>query len=183
MTDLKLFNQLFAENQSKFIRFANSYVRDLATAEDFVMEAFMYYWKHAQELAIDTNAPAYILTIIKHKCLNHLQHLTVRTEVAERMQSHAAWELSTRISTLEACDPEDLFSVEVQQIVTRTLQHLPEQTRRVFIMSRVENLSHKTIAERQKITIKGVEYHISKVLKILHAKLKDYYPLAAFFFD
>ena len=181
MTDLKLFNQLFTENQSKFIRFANSYVKDMATAEDFVMEAFTYYWKHSQELALDTNAPAYILTIIKHKCLNYLQHLAVRTDATEQMQSHAEWELSTRISTLEVCDPQELFSTEVQQIINHTLQHLPEQTRRIFIMSRVENLSHKTIAKQQEITTKGVEYHISKALKLLHTKLKDYYPLAAFF--
>ena len=39
--DLKAFNQLFADYQGRFIRFANIYVRDIAVAEDFTIEALM----------------------------------------------------------------------------------------------------------------------------------------------
>lgn len=33
-----------------------------------------------------------------------------------------------------------------------------------------------------KISIKGVEYHISKALKVLRVSLKDYLPLFYFYF-
>ena len=70
------------------------------------------------------------------------------------------FELSTRISTLEACNPDEIFSEEVESIVRETLDLLPEQTRRIFLLSRFENKSNKEIAEEMKISIKGVEYHI-----------------------
>lgn len=38
-TELKAFNQLFTDYQSRFIRFANFYVRDDVIAEDFTIEA------------------------------------------------------------------------------------------------------------------------------------------------
>ena len=154
-TDLKAFNQLFTDYQGRFIRFANTYVRDIAVAEDFTIEALMYYWENRHSLEKDSNAPAYILTIIKNKCLNYLQHLQVREDVNEQLLNHAEWELNTRISTLEACDPDELFTAEAQEIVNKTLAVLPEQTRVVFIMSRYENKSHKTIAETLGITTKG----------------------------
>ena len=48
-TDLKAFNQLFTDYQGRFIRFANTYVRDVAVAEDFTIEALMgktaIHWK------------------------------------------------------------------------------------------------------------------------------------------
>ena len=44
--DLKAFNQLFADYQGRFIRFANIYVRDIAVAEDFTIEALMQYWEN-----------------------------------------------------------------------------------------------------------------------------------------
>ena len=140
--DLKAFNQLFADYQGRFIRFANIYVRDIAVAEDFTIEALMQYW--------------------------------------ENLKNHAEWELNTRISTLEACNPEELFTAEAQEIVNKTLATLPEQTRRIFIMSRYENKPYKEIAETLGMTTKGVEYHISQALKKLHANLKDYIPLLVF---
>ena len=61
---------------------------------------------------------------------------------------------------------------------------MPEQTRRIFLMSRRENLSHREIAERLGITPKGVEFHITKANKHLRVLLKDYLPsscVVAFF--
>lgn len=175
--DLKAFNQLFTNYQGRFIRFANTYVRDIAVAEDFTIEALMYYWENRHSLKENSNIPAFILTVIKNKCLNYLQHLQVREDVNAQLLNHAEWELKTRISTLEACDPNELFTAEALEIVNKTLACLPEQTRAVFIMSRYDNKSHKEIAEVLGITTKGVEYHISKALKKLHANLKDYYPV------
>ena len=76
-TDLKAFNQLFTDYQGRFIRFANTYVRDIAVAEDFTIEALMYYWENRHSLEKDSNAPAYILTIIKNKCLNYLHRIII----------------------------------------------------------------------------------------------------------
>lgn len=58
--------------------------------------------------------------------------------------------------------------------------YLPEQTRRIFIMSRYENKPYKEIAETLGMTTKGVEYHIAQALKKLHVNLKDYIPLLVF---
>ena len=180
--DIKRFNNIFVTHRDRYIRFAYSYTYNQETAEDLVTESLMYYWENRHSLEKDSNVPAYILTIIKNKCLNYLQHLQVREDVNEQLLNHAEWELNTRISTLEACDPDELFTAEAQEIVNKTLAVLPEQTRVVFIMSRYENKSHKTIAETLGITTKGVEYHISKALKKLHTNLKDYYPVFLYLF-
>ena len=82
--DLKAFNQLFADYQGRFIRFANIYVRDIAVAEDFTIEALMQYWENRNTLKADSNVPAYILTIIKNKCINYLQHIQVREDASEQ---------------------------------------------------------------------------------------------------
>ena len=46
--DITSFNQLYKEFQRRFVRFANTYVRDLTTAEDITIEAMMYYWENRQ---------------------------------------------------------------------------------------------------------------------------------------
>ena len=125
-SDLKIFNQLFASYQERFIHFANTYVRDRAVAEDITTDSFIYYWENRRSLEQESNIPAYILTVIKHKCLNYLQHVQVREEVTEKMKKLAEWELQSRITTLEDCNPNDLFSSEAMGIVNKTLSMLPE---------------------------------------------------------
>lgn len=181
-SELAAFNQLFSDYKGRFIRFAQNYVRDVAVAEDFVIDSLIYYWENRQRLEENTNVPAYVLTIIKHKCLNYLQHLQLHQEVADNMISHAQWELNTRIATLEACQPYDLFTAEAQEIVNRTLEQLPARTRQIFIMSRMQNMSHKEIAAEFGMTTKGVEFHIAKALKILRIGLKDYLPVFFYLF-
>jgi RNA polymerase sigma-70 factor (ECF subfamily) len=172
--DIKAFNQLYNDYRERFVRFAGSYVRDLAVAEDITVDALVYYWEKRHELPEDTNIPAYILTTIKHKCINHLEHLRVREEYSEKMKNHAAWELNLRISTLEACDPEEIFTKELQDAIDKVLASMPEQTRIVFQLNRYEDKSYKEIAMLLNITPKGVEYHISKALTILRSVLQKY---------
>ena len=89
--DITSFNQLYKEFQRRFVRFANTYVRDLTTAEDITIEAMMYYWENRQSLSEDSNIPAYILTIIKNKCLNYLRHQQIHEEYSDKIKDY--WEV------------------------------------------------------------------------------------------
>lgn len=156
--------------------FAYSYIRDKATAEDIYIDAMMQYWEKRHELPDNTNLPAYILTCVKNKALNHLRHLHVKTEVEEELFSHRVRELDFRISSLEACDPSELYTSEMMQIIRDTLNELPEQTRNIFFKSRFESKTNREISEELNVSIKTVEFHISKALKIFRVRLKDYLP-------
>ena len=70
--------------------------------------------------------------------------------------------LRTRISTLEACNPEELFSEEARRLVNETLDRLPEKTRAIFIRSRFDGKSYKEIAAEMDVTVKSVEFEVSK---------------------
>ena len=178
---IEIFNQLFINYKRKFVHFAQTYVNDITIAEDIAMESMIDYWENRNSLPDDSNIPAYILTIIKHKCLNYLQHLRTTEKVTKYLKDCSDWELDLRISTLEACNPERIFCDEIQKIVEETLQKLPLQTREIFIRSRYNNQSHKEIAEALEISTKSVEFHLTKALKVLRIALKDYFPILFFF--
>lgn len=175
--DVIYFNTLYAEYKERFLRFARSYVTDPDVAEDILTESLMYYWENRAGLLPDSNIPVWLLTVIKHKCLNYLHRLRTRETAEDYLSRAETWELNLRIATLEACDPEKLFSDEVQRIIDDTLSVLPEQTREIFVESRYRDRSHKDIAEQFGLSTKSVEYHITKTLKVLRTALKDYFPL------
>lgn len=179
--DLVAFNRLFGDYQQRFIRFAASYVADSAVAEDIVMESFAAAWGHRDMLTVET-FPPYTLTIVKNKCLNHLRAQGVRSRAAESMHSHETRMLRMRISTLQACDPEELFSEEARRLVEQTLARLPDRTRDVFIRSRLRGQSYKEIAAETGTTVKSVEFEVSKAMKALRIALKDYLAYFIFWF-
>lgn len=178
--DIENFNKLFSEYYPRFVRFASGYVKELATAEDFVVESFSAYWQNRTNLSDNSKPQAYILTSIKNKCLNHLQHIQVRQRAEKEINEHTQWLLNTRISTLQACDPNILFSKEIQQIVDDTLARLPEKTRQIFALSRGQGYSYKQIAEEMGLSVKAVEFHVSKALEQLRIALKDFIYLMPF---
>ncbi|MDD6080092.1 MAG: RNA polymerase sigma-70 factor [bacterium] len=171
------FTTLFERCRKPFTQFAYSYMRDWEVAEDIFSEAMIQYWTKRNELEADTNPRAYILTLIKHLSLNYLRHQQVRITVEEELSQSMEREQAFRIRTLQDCDPQELFSEELQQLVRQTLQQLPEQTRLIFFKSRLEGKRNGEIAEEMGLSVKSVEYHITQALKALRKQLKDYLPL------
>lgn len=80
---MDLFSQFFQENQKKFLSFAYSYTRNKAAAEDILMEAMASLWENRKKWEKDSNLHALLLTIIKNKSLNYLEHEQVRMKAEE----------------------------------------------------------------------------------------------------
>jgi RNA polymerase sigma-70 factor (ECF subfamily) len=126
------------------------------------------------------NIQAFLLTVIKNLSLNYLRHEQMKMDVHESILNATQREVELRISTLESCNPELLFSEELRSMFEKTMMSLPEQTRQIFIMSRNDDKSNKEIAFHFGISVKGVDYHITKALKVLRKNLKDYLPTLLF---
>jgi RNA polymerase sigma-70 factor (ECF subfamily) len=174
------FKSFFASWYDRCFLFSKSYVHDDWVAEDIASEALIKLWEITRSQ--DVESPKSLLfTIIKHKALDYLKHESIRQHTLLSLADSGKRELEIRISTLEACEPEKVFETDIQAIIRTTLLSLPEQTQLIFKMNRFQNMPKSEIAEILGITIKGVDYHLSKALKNLRENLKDYFPLVVFF--
>ena len=111
-----------------------------------------------------------------------MTHLRKRQEVIDNIKNQYQWELDFKITSLEACNPQEIFSKEVHRLVNDAVRSLPEKTREIFLLSRMESLTNREISERLDISIKTVEFHVSKALKVLRIALKDYLLVFFYFF-
>lgn len=118
--------------------------------------------------------------VVKNLSLNYLRREQLKEHTHQTILNNTQKEIEFRISTLESCDPAILFSKEVRSIFENTLADLPEKTRTIFLLSRLEDKSHKEIAQIAGITVKGVDYHVARALKELRVSLKDYLPSVLF---
>ncbi len=177
----KSFAEIYNTYYKKAFRFVKSYIHDEAAAEDIASEALIKLWEQIKAKEIDYVAPL-LLAILKNKSLDYLKHEEVKRNALEEIADWYSYERSVRISSLEACNPDDIFSNDVERIVHEVLEQLPEQTRKIFVMSRFDNLTNNEISEKMNVSTKSVEYHITKALKVLRVALKDYLPIFFFLF-
>lgn len=175
--ELKEFNDFFTEYQQRFVHFATTYLHDEVVAEDLVVDSMMYYWENRNRLSNNTNAPAYVLTTLKHKCIDYLRHQKLVQDSNKEIGELQRWDMAFRLNSMANFEPENIFTHEIQEIVEKTLESLPERTRLIFRECRLENKSYKEVAEMYGISIKGVEFHITKSNKALRKALDSYLPL------
>ena len=103
-------------------------------------------------------------------------------EIFYHLRSQKESKLDIMILSLEACNPQEIFSEEVQQLVNKAIESLPTKTKEVFLLSRMEYLTNREISERLGVSIKAVEFHITKALKVMRIALKDYLPAIFYLF-
>jgi RNA polymerase sigma-70 factor (ECF subfamily) len=170
------FNAVYTAYYRKSFLFVKSYVHDELVAEDIVSESLIKLWERMKLQPIE-HVQSYLFTILKNSSLDHLKHESVERKALKSLNEHLLREHEIRLAVLQACDPNEIFSTEIERIIRETLDTLPEKSRNIFRMSRFEHKSNKEIAEIFNISVKGVDYHIALALKMLRVSLKDYLPV------
>jgi RNA polymerase sigma-70 factor (ECF subfamily) len=151
----KLFN-FFEETIYKFLLFKT---KDADVAEDLLQEVFLKLWKVRESLDERRSIKNYLYTMADNISLNHIRHLKVVT--AYKNQPH-----SKLFSVVESPD-YILEEKECNLKLMNAIETLPEKTRVIFLMSRLEDLTYNEIGDRLSLSVKTVEGHMIKALKFL----------------
>lgn len=167
------FDLLYKQYYDKSVLYVKSYVHDMPAAMDIASDSLIRLWEKMKEEEI-TNPQYLLISILRNKALDHLKHEAIKRKAFDNIQTLHQVDLDIRISTLESSVPESVFSAEIKMLVRNTLSTLPEQTRDIFNLSRFAHKSNKDIALKYNISVKAVEYHITKASKSLKIALKDY---------
>ena len=134
VTDFNMtFDNIYSEYYQRCFLFAKSYLHDEMLSKDIASEAMITLWTTMKTEEVD-NIRAFLMTVVKNQSLNHLRNEHLRMEARENILNDELYELDFRISSLDACNPTDIFSEEINRIVNRTLDTLPLQTRNVFCL-------------------------------------------------
>ena len=166
--DQQLFEQLFNEYFVQLTNFARSYVKDEDAAKELAQDAFINLWQKKEEIDKNKSIKSYLFTTVRNRSLNYIR------DNKKYKSEYLDIELE---KSNDYFDSDILTSKELQERITASINSLPEKCRRVFKMSRFEDLKYKEIAEELNISIKTVENQMGKALKVLRKDLKEYLPI------
>lgn len=150
-------------------------------AENIVQDVFLDFWEKKELLPLSTiNLPAYLFTSIKNRCIDFLRHKIVQKEAEDKIQEEYRLTLQMKYYSLEELN-EGIFEKEdVEQLLSKVIDSLPEKCREIFLKSKIEGKRQKEIAEEMNISINTVETQMGIAYKKLRNELKDYFPLFVF---
>ncbi len=179
-SDEAAFKVLYNDYYSKLYYFVLEFIPLKETAENIVQDTFVTLWNKRNELKDDSNLTSYLFTVAKNNALNRLRD----KKYSQKMFSNTMdiSELNLNIEALSTIDTSVCAFMDIEQIIQETLTSLPPQCRKVFELSRFQEMKNREIAEELNISIKTVEGHISKGIKTFKVALKDYLPLVAYLF-
>jgi RNA polymerase sigma-70 factor, ECF subfamily len=149
--------------------YAYTFLQDKEEAEEIVQGTFLSVWEKRQTIAIHTAVKPYLYAMVRNACLNVIKHEKIK-------QKHAAEEIALSPISHDSV-AHAVATSELELKIHQAMEKLPEQCRLVFKLSRFEELKYAEIAEQLSISIKTVENHMGKALKIMREQLKDYLPL------
>lgn len=159
------FSDFYDRYFSRLYHFALKKTGHEAAAKDLVQESLLKLWDKAQNIEEDKriDVEAYLITIVRNACYDYHRKQKVRQSYRsqfyhqrreETHQDQHLWELVTKID--------------------QVYNSMPDKTLDIFLLSRDNGLTYQEIADSVDLSVKAVEYHISKALEILREELQDY---------
>ena len=167
------FDKIFKRFYAVLCVYAESFVRNLQTAEDLVHDVFVHVWERRENLTLDDTMSAYLYKSVHNACVEYLRHQKVKDRYTIQIKAILTEaELIPFEWVAVKSDPAEVN--EIKRLYRHALNQLPAQTREIYISHREKGMKYSEIAEMTGLSLKSVEYHISKALGVLRIALKDY---------
>jgi RNA polymerase sigma-70 factor (ECF subfamily) len=167
------FAQLYDLLWVKLYSTAYNYVRDKATAQEIVQDVFVNLWVKRHDLKSVNDITGFAMNTVKFKVYDHFDKLAVEKKYAMKVTRTASISLDDTRQRIEYEETERLIHDEID--------NLPATGRKIFRLSRFQQLTNEEIAKTMKLSVKAVEYHITQSLKQLRLRIGNLLSLLLFF--
>jgi RNA polymerase sigma factor, sigma-70 family/RNA polymerase sigma-70 factor, Bacteroides expansion family 1 len=169
------FESLFNDHYSRLCAYAYNFLKEQEASEEIVQEAFFKLWIKRKDIVIESSMESYLYRAVRNASLNLIKHINIREKYKEYNQEEIEYD--------EQIDRDPANASELELKIRASIDLLPEQRKKIFILSRYEQLKYREIAEHLGISVKTVENQMGKALKFLREELADYLPLIVLFFN
>lgn len=138
-------------------------VRNSGEAEDLVQEVFVRMLRRGEDSAPDV----YVFQIAQNLLVDRARRNRVRDRYREGLSAEPGRDY-------DGFDPHRLAEGREQlRLLAQALGDLPERTRAIFILYRVENMSQDAIAAAFGISASAVKQHVARAMAQLVRKMRD----------
>jgi len=166
------YKYLYNQYYSKLCRVANFYVKETFISENLVGDLIFAMWENREKLDTIESLNSYLFTSIRNRCFNYLKQAHVKREISfSKVQEN---QLIYSLDSENDLPVGILIEKELEDKIELSINHLPQQTKKVFQLKRTEELSYEEISSQLNISVNTVKYHMKSALQILRVELATY---------
>ena len=165
------FDVLFRKYYKNLTYFAIKIVKNRDIAEEVVQDLLVNFWEKRQQLVPNVSLKAYLFRAVFNNCV----HYNKNEKRFEKTDISFANDLSNDFDNL-------MEQSELETRIYQLIEQLPTECRKIFKLSRFEELKNKEVADQLNISIKTVETQMSRALKYLRLNLSDYIKVLMFLY-
>lgn len=149
-------DQLYRKNYEAMYRLARTMLYDEEESRDVVSEVF----ERVMRDAVPT--PSYLLTAVRHRCLDRIAHKQVR----ERVERLLTAERAQDAVTVE--DDDD----RLERLMLFIDEQLPPLSRRIFHLRFIEEMTYEEVATAVGVGRSTVFNHLTQAIARIHQYFK-----------
>lgn len=147
----RLITEYYEEYRQSVFFYICRCIENRSDAEDLTQDAFLRLLEYRMMIRRDT-LKYFIFTIVRNLLNDYLRRYYKRQEIDRYLYD------TLPVTTVE---PESrMVADELRRLESRRVSALPEQRRKVYIMSRFQDKSAEDIAEELKLSQRTVENHL-----------------------
>ncbi|GAO44045.1 sigma-70 family RNA polymerase sigma factor [Flavihumibacter petaseus] len=156
--------QVFNDYHARLYQYIHKFTGSAWLAEEAVQLTFIKLWEKRESLSEEYSMSTQLFRMSKCIVIDLLRKEKLRQ--TQELQDIFAMENSISDRLVQKDELVHTLSV---------IRNLPHQSRRVFELSRIENLSHKEISHMLSISPKTIENHITKAVKFIRQSLSIFF--------
>lgn len=163
--DKVAFEEIYNCYRTKLYRAAQSKVRTEENAMEIVQDVFLDLWLRREQVQIN-DLERYLFSAIKYRVLDFFKKEFQRQRYAQSVFNN---------SIDGSSNTEEVLAYnELSESILFCIDQLPEKTKVIFELNRIQCQSADEISSSLDIPLRTVEYHITQGLKSLRYHLKDF---------
>ena len=168
----KTFKTFFLKYYDVLVLYATNILKNVDAAEDVVLNCFVHIWENSLYENLSDRLDKYMFKAVKNAALNDLRDSKRRKARHEKMMEE--------MPVAEIMQEDEQAEIEILYL---TINLLPPERRRIFMMVYAEGKKYKEVADQLQISINTVRTQLTRSLKFLREKLGEQeFTILLFFF-
>lgn len=152
----KTFKSVFVDHAEHLRNFMYYKTGNFDRSEDLMQEAFSKLWVECAKVSLE-KAKSFLFTVANNLFLNEEKHKKVILKFEKSGHDNRRSE-----------SPQFLLEeAEFEERLHKAIEGLPEGQREVFLMSRMDEMTYREIAERLDVSVKAIEKRMGRALATL----------------
>ena len=170
------FAYVFRMYYGPLLNYAGRILKDVEAANDVVQECFCRLYERRRELRKELQVRPYLYKSVYNACMDAIKHQKVESNYIN--QELLDFYFSKVVETPEA--EQALLDEDLKGAIQDAINKLPERCREIFVLSKVDGLSNKQIAEQLNIAETTVKTQVQRAYRMLRERLVPIFLLVEY---